>query len=125
MDNKKRMNKKARILLIIVSAILSVAIIAGAITGIVLWRKNAKLTESQGPVIMEYGDSNIRLKFYEFMLTRMKGELYKQKYDVYSDDFWSEMHSSGQTMEEYYKKSILENNLISRPLKICLFAGIH
>lgn len=109
MDNKKRMNKKARILLIIVSAILSVAIIAGAITGIVLWRKNAKLTESQGPVIMEYGDSNIRLKFYEFMLTRMKGELYKQKYDVYSDDFWSEMHSSGQTMEEYYNKSILEN----------------
>lgn len=109
MSEKKTMKKGTRLILTVVSAILALAIIAGAVTGIVLWRKNVKLTKAQGPVIMEYGDSNIRLKFYEFMLTRMKGELYKQKYDVYSDGFWSEQHSSGQTMEEYYNKAILEN----------------
>lgn len=60
--------------------------------------------------IIEYEDQGISLAFYEFMLSRMKGELARDKQDVSAgSDFWTQkVESTGQTREEYYNELVLE-----------------
>lgn len=63
----------------------------------------------ENPVLV-YGDEALPLYFYEFMLSRMKGTLARNKYEVSSSDFWDTViEESGETYEEYYNRSILEN----------------
>lgn len=60
--------------------------------------------------VLECGEEKLPLYFYEFMLSRMKGSLARNKYPVKSDSFWStEIEKTGQTYEEYYNESILES----------------
>lgn len=58
--------------------------------------------------VLEYGEHKISLAMYEFMLSRMKGSLARNKYDVNSEEFWSKTHAgTDMTNEEYYHDSIL------------------
>lgn len=60
--------------------------------------------------VLECGEEKLPLYFYEFMLSRMKGELARNKYPVKSDSFWAtEIEGTGQTYEEYYNESIFES----------------
>ena len=60
--------------------------------------------------ILESGKQQISLAFYEFMLSRMKGDLAREKYDVSAQsDFWSEIvTSTGQTQAQYYNALVLD-----------------
>ena len=53
----------------------------------------------------------ISLATYEFLLSRMKGTLARNKYDVNPvSEFWTEKHpGSDLTNEEYYNKSVLDS----------------
>ncbi len=61
--------------------------------------------------VLEYEGQGIALEMYEFLLSRMKGTLARNKYDVTPlSDFWSEKHpGSDKTNEEYYNDAILDN----------------
>ena len=61
--------------------------------------------------VLEYEGQGISLEMYEFLLSRMKGTLARNKYDVTPlSEFWSEKHpGSEKTNEEYYNDAILEN----------------
>lgn len=60
--------------------------------------------------VLECGEEKLPLYFYEFMLSRMKGSLARNKYPVKSDSFWAtEIEKTGQTYEEYYNESIFES----------------
>ncbi len=61
--------------------------------------------------LLECEGETISLAMYEFLLSRMKGELSKNKYDVNPvSEFWSASHANGeQTNEEYYNKTLLDS----------------
>lgn len=61
--------------------------------------------------VLEHGDQGISLAMYEFLLSRMKGTLARNKYDVQpSSDFWTAIHPGTElTNEEYYNSSILDS----------------
>ncbi|MBQ7357733.1 MAG: hypothetical protein IJW65_03245 [Clostridia bacterium] len=100
---QKKISKRARIfLLCVISVCLVAAIVGGTLAIVTLSRRS--------PVIMKHGEQKLRVDFYEFMLSRMKGELYKSKYDVSSEDFWGELQEgTDKTREQYYNEAILEN----------------
>lgn len=61
--------------------------------------------------VLEYEGQGISLELYEFLLSRMKGTLARNKYDVTPlSEFWGEKHpGSEKTNEQYYNDTILEN----------------
>lgn len=60
--------------------------------------------------IFECGDSKLPLCFYEFMLSRMRGDLAKDKYDVKKLAFWEETQpGTSQTREEYFNAYVLNS----------------
>ncbi len=61
--------------------------------------------------ILLHGEVGISLEIYEFMLSRMKGALARNQYDVgATSDFWTEEREvDGLTNEEHYNKAVLEN----------------
>ena len=61
--------------------------------------------------VLECEGQGISLDMYEFLLSRMKGTLARNKYDVTPlSEFWSEMHpGTDKTNEVYYNDAILEN----------------
>ncbi|MBE6685121.1 MAG: hypothetical protein E7592_05680 [Ruminococcaceae bacterium] len=60
--------------------------------------------------VLECGDEKLPLYFYEFMLSRMKGSLARNKYPVKDSSFWyTEIEETGQTYAEYYNESIFES----------------
>ena len=59
--------------------------------------------------ILECRGEAISLSFYEFLLSRMKGTLARNKYDVKSDSFWDQKTARGITYEEHYNASVLES----------------
>ncbi|MBQ4091154.1 MAG: hypothetical protein IJC64_02425 [Clostridia bacterium] len=57
---------------------------------------------------LELGEHKISVSFYEFMLSRMKGELARDKYDVSAgSDFWN-ANVSGKSREQYYNELVLD-----------------
>ena len=60
--------------------------------------------------VLECEEQGISLAFYELMLSRMKGDLARDKQDVSADSrFWSEkLDSTGQSHEEYYNELVLD-----------------
>lgn len=102
---KKTQNKSKRPLIItlsVVSVLLVVAIIVGVFTII------AHINKS--PIILRYEKQKIDTAFYEFMLSRVKGDLENSGYDVDSDAFWStKIEGSDMTYEEYYNQRVLED----------------
>lgn len=62
--------------------------------------------------ILSYGEHEIPLGLYELMLSRMKGTLARNKYDVtVTSDFWTNIHPATDdvTNQDYYNKIILDN----------------
>lgn len=60
--------------------------------------------------VLECKEGAIPLSFYEFLLSRMKGTLARNKYDVKDPLFWdTKAEGSDDTYESYYNQSILEN----------------
>ncbi len=61
--------------------------------------------------VLEYGDCKISLSMYELMLSRMKGTLARNKYDVTPlGGFWEEKHAGSElSNEEYYNGSVLDS----------------
>lgn len=102
MGKEKQGNKKRKAVIISVAILLAVAIISGAIIAAVLLMRE--------PAVMTCDGESISLSFYEFMLSRVKGELYRERLDVDSEEFWSsKMPESDMTYEEYYTNSVLES----------------
>lgn len=103
MNREKQTNKKSKKAIIIaVAVLLAVALTGGAIVAAVLLMRQ--------PAVMVCEGERIELSFYEFMLSRVKGELYRDRLDVDSEDFWSsKMPESDMTYEEYYTASVLES----------------
>ncbi len=89
--------------------ILKTVCIAAALVFILL--SAASCAERVKDPVLEYEDSKISLSMYEFMLSRMKGTLARNKYDVTPlSEFWQEKHGGSElSNEEYYNQSILEN----------------
>ena len=60
--------------------------------------------------VLECGEEKLPLYFYEFMLSRIKGSLARNEYDVTSLDFWNSIiGESGKTYEQYYNEAVLES----------------
>ena len=91
------MKKISRIMAFVLVAMLLCATFAGC----------AKAVKDP---ILESGKQQISLAFYEFMLSRMKGELARDKHDVSAQsDFWGQTASSTeQTREQYYNALVLD-----------------
>ncbi len=70
--------------------------------------QNGNREEIKDP-ILEAENGALPLSFYEFLLSRMKGTLARNKYDVKDPDFWATETADGRTYEEYYNQSILES----------------
>lgn len=85
-------------------------IMAFALVAVILCATLAGCANTVKDPILESGKQQISLAFYEFMLSRMKGELARDKNDVSAQsDFWSQsVTSTGQTREQYYNALVLE-----------------
>ena len=60
--------------------------------------------------IFECEDKGISLCFYELLLSRVKGALAKNKYDVNDPEFWAtRIEGDGRTYEEFYNEYVLES----------------
>lgn len=98
----KNLKKK---LLAFTAAVLSLASLTFALTSC---KQEAATVEVTDP-ILECGKVKISLSFYEFMLSRTKGELARNKFDVKDAGFWAkEYGESGKTNEQYYNEYVLE-----------------
>ena len=63
-----------------------------------------------GKTLIEIEGIKVSVNTYELLLSRMKGTLAKNQYQVDSDDFWSTMvDSNNTTYDQYLCNSILEN----------------
>lgn len=85
-----------------VSFILALAVIAAVAI-------SCKPQEQVEDPILECDGQAIPLSFYEFLLSRMKGTLARNKYDVKSDSFWESEAADGLSYEEYFNSSILDS----------------
>ena len=67
-------------------------------------------TESDTTPIFECGEETLPLYFYEFMLSRAKGTLARNKYPVDDPEFWDTViEGDGRTYEEFYNTLVLES----------------
>ncbi len=98
----KKSKKPLIITLSVVAVLLVVAIIVGVFAII------AHINKS--PVVLECEGQRIDTAFYEFMLSRVKGDLYNSGYDVDSESFWNtKIEGSDMTYEEYYSQRVLDD----------------
>lgn len=109
-NGKASMRKRRMIIASVAAAAVVLAIVAGVvISSLVGIAREREREETYGPVLLESGEAEIRLSLYEFLLSRMKGELYNSGYPVHQSRFWSEPAAdTGMTNEEYYNQSILD-----------------
>ncbi len=102
---EKTQNKKRKPLIITLS-VVAVLLVAAIVVGV--FAIIAHINKS--PVIMKCEKQKIDTAFYEFMLSRVKGDLYNSGYDVDSDAFWStKIEGSDVTYEEYYNQKVLDD----------------
>ena len=81
---EKTQNKNKRPLIIALS-VVAVILVAALVLGV--FAIIAHINKS--PVILKCEGQSIDTAFYEFMLSRVRGNLYIGNYDVDSDSFWS------------------------------------
>ena len=88
----------------LLALLLSLAVMVAALVGCGLGQKSNVID----PVI-EYKGEGIPTSFYSLMLSRMKGTLARNKYDVKSDSFWAKtVDGTDMTYEEYFNSMILD-----------------
>ena len=94
-----------RSLIATLSCLLALILLLGTVCSC----KFAAREKVESPVL-EYGEQGIPLSFYSLLLSRMKGSLAVNRYDVKSESFWSsKVEGTEQTHEEYFNASILES----------------
>lgn len=60
--------------------------------------------------VLECENGAIPLSFYEFLLSRMRGTLARNQYDVKDPDFWSTpVEGTEHTYESYYNSAVLDS----------------
>ena len=70
----------------------------------------AEETKSDTTPIFECGEETLPLYFYEFMLSRAKGTLARNKYPVDDPDFWATViEGDGRTYEEFYNDFVYDS----------------
>lgn len=95
--------RRSKIITLSVAAVLLAAAIVVGVFAIVAYI-------NRSPVIMKCEKQRIDTAFYEFMLSRVKGDLYNSGYDVDSDEFWDTViEGTDMTYEEYYNQKVLED----------------
>ena len=63
-----------------------------------------------GKTLLSLEGSKLSVNIYELMLTRMKGALAKQQYQVDSNTFWTTVvDKDGSTYEDFFRLTVLEN----------------
>ena len=94
-------------LIFALSLVLCVAMLPLAVTS--CKKQETEIKEVVDP-IFECGDSKLPLYFYEFMLSRMRGDLSKAQYDVKKYSFWEEdQPGRDMTREEYFNSYVLNS----------------
>ncbi len=102
---KKTQNKSKKPLIITLS-VVSVLLVAAIVVGVFAIIAHT----NKSPVILKCEKQKIDTAFYEFMLSRVKGDLENSGYDVDSDSFWStKIEGSDITYEEYYNQKVLDD----------------
>ena len=92
------------------SKLLKIAATVLAIATLLSLASCAQGTESDTTPIYECGDEKLPLFFYEFMLSRAKGTLARNKYDVKDPEFWTTViEGDGRTYEEFYNDIVLDS----------------
>lgn len=104
MDNTQ--NRKSKKSLIAVLSVVAVILVMAIVVGVV-----AIITHiNKSPVILKCEGESIDTAFYEFMLSRVKGNLYKNNHDVKSDSFWNtKIDGTDMTREQYYSQAVLDD----------------
>lgn len=66
-------------------------------------------SSGKGKTLMRLGDTTLSVNLYELMLSRMKGTLAYNDYEVDSDEFWDYIwNAEGATYNDYFLESIRE-----------------
>ena len=96
----KRINLYIRLASLLLAALLCMSCFVSC---------SGKKVEVKDPVL-ECDEGAIPLSFYEFLLSRMKGTLARNRYEVNDPEFWAtKIEGSDMTYESYYNESILES----------------
>ncbi len=94
------------------AAIKTAAIILVLITVLTLLAacgEQERETTADTSPILECDGVELPLFFYEFMLSRVKGDLARNQNKVTDPDFWyAEIEGDGRTYEEFYNEYVLE-----------------
>lgn len=101
---KTMKNKKTNLFIRLLALLLAAVICIGCCIGC-----SEKRIEVKDPVL-ECDEGAIPLSFYEFLLSRMKGTLARNRYEVKDPAFWATQVEGGDaTYESYYNEAILES----------------
>ena len=93
----KRINLYIRLASLLLAALLCMSCFVSC---------SGKKVEVKDPVL-ECDEGAIPLSFYEFLLSRMKGTLARNRYEVNDPEFWAtKIEGSDMTYESYYNESI-------------------
>lgn len=109
MENKEKISNphnwnSRRLLIVATVVILALAIICTTIAAIIVM--NQRRVEDP---VLEYKGSKLPLTFFSLMLSRTKGNLSRNGYNVNSIAYWeSESRVPGKTNAEYYTERTLE-----------------
>lgn len=91
-------------------SILKIAALMLAIITLASLASCTEETQMDTTPIFECDGEELPLYFYEFMLSRAKGTLARNKYPVSDSDFWATViEGDGRTYEEFYNDFVLES----------------
>ena len=89
---------------------ITVKLLVIALTLVLCLPLLAGCSGKSGKTLIEIEGVKVSVNTYELLLSRMKGTLAKNQYQVDSDNFWSTVvDSSNTTYDQYLRDSILEN----------------
>ena len=101
-------SKKFSVLIKIISAALCGVMLLAAFTGCTD-KETERETSADTSAVLECEGVEIPLFFYEFMMSRVKGNLARDGHKVTTPDFWyAEIEGDGRTVEEFYNSYVLD-----------------
>ena len=104
MKRSKFIRIAARFVAVLLCGIMLLAAFSGCSEN-----EREKETASNTSPVLECDGMEIPLYFYEFMLSRVKGNLAREGHKVTDPDFWyAEIEGDGRTVEEFYNSYVLD-----------------
>ena len=86
----------------ILTAVLCLALLAGAL--------GLTACSDKSPALLELDGNTITANQYQFLLSRVKGSLYYAGYNVESADFWNMIiNDQNHTYDDYFRNAVLED----------------